>query len=151
VQAVAAKPGLSLADDPVVSAVAGCLGNPLAAALISRFPGTSQYGEAPLPKGITEYGMAVTGSAQAVPTETLCVATDSAASATTLAAVIKKAFTAGVIENNNQTWSDRLKNPEVTVVGGPAHLVRLTAQPNPIPVAGVLFGSNIETLLVARH
>jgi hypothetical protein len=78
------------------------------------------------------------------------VATDSAAAATTLAAVIKKAFTAGVIENNDQTWSDRLKNPVVTVVGGHAHLVRLTAQPNPLPVAGVLFGANLNTLLLAR-
>jgi hypothetical protein len=45
------------------------------------------------------------------------------------AVTIRTAFASGKIELNGQRSSDILKQPQVTVIGGPAHLVRLTAHP----------------------
>lgn len=114
-----AKP---LSDDATVGALADCLGSPLAAEMI-KDPKLAQSGVA----SAVAFGVVGTGAADL--REEICATAPDDAGARALAAAFTKAVGSGFDHRTNQPWSALLSDPQPAVLGGPAHVVRLTAKP----------------------
>lgn len=124
-----AKP---LSEDATVGGLAGCLGSPLAALMV-----TDQTLIQSAAVSAIAFGVTGTGTADA--REEICVAAPNAAKAQNLAAEFTKAVGSGFDLRTNEPWSAQLTDPQTAVLGGPAHVVRLTAKPVDGPRVKLVF------------
>jgi hypothetical protein len=124
--------GATLASDPGISALAGCLGNVVAAAMYGG-PDTSVTA-APTEVAV---GVSQPSSATATPHAVVCVSWPSQAAANTYAANLRKVLSAGLSPELNERWSVILPHATVTSVGGDTHVVEWQADP-----------SNAETVFI---
>ncbi|GAA1952489.1 hypothetical protein GCM10009738_27530 [Kitasatospora viridis] len=115
-QALAGGP--TLADDAAVGPVAGCLVDTVAAQ-IGQDP---KVGRQPL-------GVGVRAPVPTDATEVICLPTASDAAAQAAAAAWPGRVASARSTVWAEPWSALLTAPQATVVGGPDHLVRLTARP----------------------
>lgn len=126
--------GSTLGSDQTVTAVASCLGNPLAAVLTDQPSGPSG------PR--REIGLGVTGTSTTDATEELCVATGSGDEATALKTRLQTALASGTSQRQNERWSELL--PAASVDVQPGNVVRLTAHPSPDSPATTLFQARVN-------
>lgn len=107
-------PGPALADDPQVAALRDCLGQGLAVVMLHRPERGSAYavGAAPAPDD----------PAGAV--STVCATHETPAAATDRAAAVRADAAPGAAA----PWGGALVDPQVTELGGPANVVRLTGR-----------------------
>ncbi|MFE9424687.1 hypothetical protein ACFYNO_17145 [Kitasatospora sp. NPDC006697] len=110
-----ATSGPALADDRLIGGLASCLGDTARAAQIGQDP---TVGAAPFGLGISQAGG-----------EVVCLSAPSADAAQAMATAWPQRAATANSAKTDQPWSTRLADPAATVVGGPAHLVRLTARP----------------------
>lgn len=119
--------GATLADDSDVSALAGCLGNVVTAAM---------YGgpDLPVTAAPTEVAVGISqpASATATPHAVVCASWPSAAAAGTYASNLRKALAAGLSPQLNEPFSAILPHATVTSVGGDAHVVEWQADPSSV-------------------
>jgi len=115
--------GATLAWDPIIGAVAGCLGDVVAATIVTTFP--------PNPGGITPSGVAVgirrPGTKTDTPHAAVCAAFPDDATANRYAGKVRDQLAHGVSARTASPYSSMLTHPAVTVVGGGEHLVSLQA------------------------
>ena len=113
--------GTTLADDALTSSLAGCLGDVVAAYLAS--------GSTVASSDLTELavGVARPADSSATPRAIVCTAWSAAGAASKYEAAARTALKSGISAASNKPYSSYLKNPEVTTVGGPQHLVRWQA------------------------
>ncbi|CAG7628739.1 conserved hypothetical protein [Actinacidiphila bryophytorum] len=116
--------GHTLGDDAAFSAVAECLDHPLAAELTDN--GT---GDVKAAAGGTVLGVGTRGTSATSLTNELCRTNPSASAADALAAQLRTRLASGRSRAADEPWSQLLTGTEVTVEGGPEHLVRLTGRP----------------------
>jgi hypothetical protein len=114
--------GQTLAQDPLISALANCLGDVVAADITAKYP----FGA--LPPTAVAVGVGRPSSNTAVPHGVLCVAWPSSAAASQYAAALRKALSTGVSARTNQQWSTMLHDASVTAIGGSQNVVQLRAQ-----------------------
>ena len=126
---VGTSSGSTLGSDQTVTAVASCLGDPLAAVLTDQPAGPSGPNR--------EIGIGVTGTSTTDATEELCVATGSGDEATAMKTRLQTALTSGKSQRQNEKWSNLLTNAGVDLQ--PGNVVRLTAHPAPDGPATTLF------------
>ncbi|MBS2535016.1 hypothetical protein KGQ20_19795 [Catenulispora sp. NF23] len=113
----------ALSADKLDSALAGCLGDPTAAVLENAVMiGSPGY------SGLAA-GDRVTSATDA--TDVLCVAAPDDTTAQKYATTMTSTIQTGTQPKTGLPWSRFLTAPSATVVGGPEHLVRLTAKPDP--------------------
>jgi hypothetical protein len=113
--------GSTLASDPLISALAGCLGDVVAAQVqVGGPPG----GRSPL---AVAAGVAAPASNTATPHAVVCVAWSSPAAAAQYAADAKKALSSGMSIATNQPYSDYLQHGSVTSIGGSQNIVQWQA------------------------
>jgi hypothetical protein len=112
----------SLADDPMIGSLADCLGSPLAVMLLT---GQKQIQSS----AVTGIAFGITGTGTADLQEEICVAAPDAAGAQTLAAGFTKAVGSGFDYRLAQPFSAMFSAPQTKVIGGSAHVVRLSAKP----------------------
>jgi hypothetical protein len=131
-------PGRSLADDQATAALAGCLGDVVVANLTTRYGSRTTQQPAGVPHGVqldklTEVavGVRVPKSASDTPRAVVCTAWADRAAADGYAGAVPgvladgKSLTAGV------PYAQLLTHPQITKVGGDAHVVKWTAdEPN---------------------
>jgi hypothetical protein len=122
--------GPTLAGDPVISALAGCLGNVVAAAMYSGQGASITAAPTEVAVGIGQ-----PASATATPHAVVCVSWPSRAAADTYASNVRKALSTGLSPEYNERFSAILPHATVTSVGGDAHVVEWQADP-----------SNVETV-----
>ena len=122
--------GTTLAADAGINALAGCLGNVVAAAM---FGGP----DALITAAPTEVAVGISqpASATATPRAVVCVSWPSQAAADTYASNVRKALSAGLSPQLNERFAAILAHATVTSVGGDAHVVEWQADP-----------SNVETV-----
>ncbi len=122
--------GTTLADDPDISALAGCLGNVVAATM---FSGSSAF----ITADPTEVAVGIRqpASATARPHAVVCVSWPSQALADTYEANVRKALSTGLSPQLDERFSAVLPHVTVTSVGGNEHVVEWQADP-----------SNVETV-----
>jgi hypothetical protein len=117
--------GTTLADDPGIKALAGCLGNVVAAAM---------YGgrQASITAAPTEVAVGISqpASATATPHAVVCVSWPSRAAAGRYASNVRKALSTGLSLHLNARFSAILPHAAVTSVGGDAHVVEWQAGPS---------------------
>lgn len=116
--------GPTLADDADIEALAGCLGNVVAATFFGG-PG-SGITAAPTE---TAAGISQPASATATPHAVVCVSWPTQAAADTYAANVRKALATGLSPALNERFSAILPHATVTDVGGDAHVVEWQADP----------------------
>ncbi|MBS2537601.1 hypothetical protein KGQ20_33105 [Catenulispora sp. NF23] len=109
-----------LSGDNVVSSLADCLGSPLGAMVLTD-PKTIGNSAA------TGVAFGVTATSASDAREEICVAASAAAGAQTIATAFTKAVTTGTDLVQNNPWSKELTDPRTDVLGGSAHVVRLSA------------------------
>ena len=116
--------GTTLAGDPGVKALADCLGNVVSAIMFSGriIAVTSDPTELAL-------GISQPASASATPHMVACVSWPTQQAADAYAANVKKALTTGSSPSLQTPYSKLLQHPQVTSVGGPAHVVEWQATP----------------------
>jgi hypothetical protein len=117
--------GRTLADDPDINALAGCLGN-VAAAVMYGGPQTV------ITAASTEVAVGISqpASATATPHAVVCVSWPSQAAADTYASNVRKALSTGLSPQLNERFSAILPHATVTSVGGDAHVVEWQAGPS---------------------
>ena len=115
--------GTTLAGDSGISALAGCLGNAVAAAMFGG-PDISSVTAAPAEVAV---GISQPASASATPHAVVCVSWPSQAAAGTYAANVRKALATGLSPLLNERFSAVLPHATVTSVGGDAHVVEWQA------------------------
>jgi hypothetical protein len=115
----------TLADDSDVSALAGCLGNVVAAAMYG--PPDISVTAAPTEVAV---GISQPASATATPHAVVCVSWPSAAAADRYASNLRKALSTGLSPQVNEPFSVILPHATVTSVGGNAHVVEWQADPS---------------------
>lgn len=120
-----------LADNSALAAVADCLGDPVEATVVGKLPTPSGQ----LPVGIGALAPLASGG-----TDILCVATTSAAQASQVASHLRTSLGGG---EPRGTWGVALASSTVTVPGGPANLVKVTAR----PAKGVAPGAAFQGIL----
>jgi hypothetical protein len=113
--------GSTLAGDPLVAALASCLGDVVAAQVQV---GGDLGGRNPVAVAV---GVAAPASNAATPHAVACVAWPSQAGATQYAADARKALSSGSSLATNQPFSAVLANPSVTSIGGSQHIVQWQA------------------------
>ncbi|WP_194924452.1 hypothetical protein [Catenulispora pinisilvae] len=109
-----------LSSDNVLSSLADCLGSPLGAMVLTD-PKTIGNSAA------TAIAFGVTATNASDAQEEICVAASDAAGAKTIATAFTKAVTTGTDLVQNNPWSKELTAPQTDVLGGSAHVVRLSA------------------------
>lgn len=113
--------GSTLAGDPAVSALAQCLGNVVAAEIVTGgYPGGRQ------PGGVAA-GISQPASSTATPRAVICASWPSQAAAAGYAAALRQALPGGTSLARNVPYAKFLIRPAVTTVGGTHHLVRWQA------------------------
>jgi len=110
--------GPTLAGDPLISALAACLGNVVAAQV--QAGGDLGGGRNPVAVAV---GVAAPASNAATPHAVACVAWSSQADAAQYAAGARKALSSGVSVATNQRFSALLSHPSVASIGGSQHIV----------------------------
>ncbi|HVV19630.1 MAG TPA: hypothetical protein VHF06_09360 [Pseudonocardiaceae bacterium] len=109
--------GPTLATDPLIGAVANCLGDVVAAEIMAPYPGNHQVTVlatgVPRPKSNTDTPHAV-----------VCTGWSSADAAGKYATLARQQLTTGTSVVTDEKYDTLLHNPSVTTVGGAAHLVR---------------------------
>jgi hypothetical protein len=118
---IGSPPGSTLAGDPLVSALADCLGDVVAAQV---FVGGDLGGRNPVAVAV---GVRTPASDAATPRAIACVAWQSQAGAAQYATDARKALSSGLSLATNQPYSAQLAHPSVTNVGGSQHLVQWEA------------------------
>lgn len=118
----------TLGSDDTVTAVADCLGDPLAAILTDQ----------PSAKSTThrEIGIGVSGTSSADAAEQLCVATGSSDAAAAMKTRLQNELMSGRSQRTGSPWSDLLTGVSVEVLAG--NVVRATAHPPQGRSAGTL-------------
>jgi len=112
--------GATLASDPIIGALAQCLGNVVAADL---FSGGYLGGQNPAGLGV---GISQPASNSATPHAVVCVSWSTQAAATTYAADVRRALSSvDLVED--EPYSDFLTHATVTTVGGSQHVVEWQA------------------------
>jgi hypothetical protein len=106
-------PGPTLADDPAYAAIGDCL-RTARAAMIVRNPATGR---------LVGYGASATTAADEA--ELICIPSASQAAAQALAAKWPAAVASA--SDGQEAWASLLSSPTATVLGGNAHVVRLSA------------------------
>lgn len=123
-----ADPGTNpLSADPTTAGLASCLGQAKAAMI------------APTSEGSTPVGIGVLATSAQDVTEETCVPTSSAVAASALAAGWATRIGTGISVKSDEPWSALFADPQSTVIGGPANVVRLTVHPGPSGKPGSLF------------
>jgi hypothetical protein len=112
----------TLAQDPLISALASCLGDVVAAGIFSPFP------EAALKPAAVAVGVSRPGSNAAVPHAVACIAWPSAAAASRYAVDLRKALASGYSLGSNRRWSAILRHASAITIDGSVHLVEWQAQ-----------------------
>lgn len=107
-----------LADNEAVGGIADCLGQVKAA----------QIGF-DVKIATTPLGVGVTGSSGADATEVVCMTTTSRDAAEAIASAWPGRVKSTTSALSAEPWSNLLAQPRAEVVGGPSHVVRLTARP----------------------
>ena len=115
--------GTTLAGDSGINALAGCLGNVVAAAMFGG-QDVSSITAAPTEVAV---GISQPASATATPRAVVCVSWPSQAAAGTYAANVRKALTTGVSPLLNEPFSAVFPHATVTSPGGGAHVVEWQA------------------------
>ena len=139
--------GKTLAGFAPYQAVASCLHDPLGGYLAHAVPALhsvqdpSQRSSATPTAGITAVGVGVGGARGSTPQERLCVAADTAAHATTIAAAITKALASGSSTVSNTRWSTMFTDTSVERTGT---TVTMTAHPGQQGSSGVLLASYLR-------
>ena len=113
--------GPTLASDPLVSAVAACLGDVVAAQINVGTPSG-----ATVPDAIA-VGVRTPASNTATPQAVTCTAWPTQAAATRYASAVRTALASGTSAETKQPYSALLKNPTVTSLGGSQHVVQWQA------------------------
>ena len=116
-----APSGSTLASDPLISALANCLGDVVAAQIQV---GGALGGDGPAAVAI---GVRTPASNTATPHAVACVAWSSQAAAASYAADARKALTHGRSLATDQPYAALLANPSVTTIGGGKHIVQWQA------------------------
>lgn len=114
--------GQTLAQDPVISALASCLGNVAAAGFFSGYQGPV------LRPAEVAVGVTTPASKTAVPHAVVCAAWATSSGASQYAANVTTALSSGVSPTLNEQWSKVVRQPSVTSVGGGQHVVRWQAE-----------------------
>jgi hypothetical protein len=114
--------GSTLASDPLISALASCLGDVVAAQI---GVGNSDFGGRH-PAAVA-VGVRKPASDSAKPRAVACVAWSSQAKAAKYTTDARKALTSGVSLATNQPYSKLLSQPSVTDIGGSQHVVQWQA------------------------
>jgi hypothetical protein len=110
--------GQTLAQDPVISALASCLGN-VAAAYI----GTYQISGLQTTPTEVAVGVLSPASNSSVPQAVGCAAWPSAAQASLYQRNLSEALSSGISYTLNERWSNLLTHASVSNVGGPEHVI----------------------------
>lgn len=113
--------GSTLASNPVIKALASCLGDVVAAQI---GVGGDLGGAHPVAVAI---GIRTPSSNSATPRAVACVAWSSQAGATQYTAQARKALSSGLSVATNQPFSALLSHPSVTDIGGSQHVVEWQA------------------------
>ena len=122
---VGSPAGTTLAGDPGIRALADCLGNVVAAMMFSG-------ADAHITAAPTEValGLGEPATANATPQLVACVSWPTQQAADAYAATVKRALATGTsIANFPERYSALLRDPKVTSVGGPAHVIEWQATP----------------------
>jgi hypothetical protein len=114
--------GQTLAQDPLIGALANCLGDVVAADITAKYPFGAQ------PPTAVAVGVSRPASNSAVPHGVVCVAWPSSASASQYSAALRKALSSGYSVRSRQRWSAILHKASVTTIGGSQNVVQLQAQ-----------------------
>lgn len=123
-----APSGPTLAGDPVVKALADCLGNVAAATMVSG-QGKRIAGAPTAPTEMAT-GISSPASPGAAPQMVMCVSWPTQRAADAYLAKVKKALATGrSITNYPEPYSAMLWHSKVTSVGGAAHIVEWQADP----------------------
>ncbi|MFF7981764.1 hypothetical protein ACFZDK_21980 [Streptomyces sp. NPDC007901] len=107
-----------LADNEAVGRIADCLGE-VEAARIGLDPATAE----------TPLGIGVLGSSGGDATEAVCMTTASRDAAEAIASAWPGRVRSTTSRLSDEPWSKLLTQPRAKVIGGPSHVVRLTARP----------------------
>lgn len=118
---VGSPSGQTLASDPLVGALAGCLGDVVAAEILS---GEYLGGKNPAAVAI---GVRMPASGAATPRAVVCVSWSSDAEANRYATSLRKDLASGFDYFVNKPFPDLLPDSSVTVVGGSQHVVEWQA------------------------
>jgi hypothetical protein len=111
-----------LSGDAVTNSLAGCLGSPLVALVITDPKQINNSGISAIAFGVT-----ATGTSDI--REEICAAAPDAAGAQAFAAGFTKAVTSGKDFATDQPWANLLSDPQTKVIGGGQHVVQLSAKP----------------------
>lgn len=114
--------GTTLAQDPLISAVANCLGNVVAAEITGKYSGPAQKPAA------VAVGISSPSSSTAAPHVVACVAWPSSAAASKYAANLRKVLSSGFSPELDERWSAVLSHASVTSIGGSQNVVEWQAQ-----------------------
>jgi hypothetical protein len=115
-------PGKTLAQNPLISALANCLGHVVAAGIFSNYTGPPQKPAA------VAVGVTSPASNASVPHAVACVAWPSSGAASRYAANLRKALSGGSSLTLNERWSALLSHASVTSIGGSQNVVEWQAQ-----------------------
>jgi hypothetical protein len=113
--------GSTLASDPLISALAGCLGDVVAAQVQV---GGQLGGRKPAAVAL---GVRTPASNAATPHAVVCVAWSSQSGATQYTADARKALSSGTSSATNQPYADLLSHGSVTSIGGSQNVVQWQA------------------------
>lgn len=140
----------TLARDQDFRGVAECLGKPLAATFSNvRIEPASDVREA---AGFVA-GAGVVGTSPTKLTQTACRTASSTDEAEQVAAALRKELAHGSTRLSRLPWKTMLSDVQVKVVGGPAHVVRVTgtSEKSPQLVLEMLRGGDLSDLLDTSH
>jgi hypothetical protein len=124
---IGTPPGSTLASNPVIKALASCLGDVVAAQI---GVGGNLGGGHPVAVAV---GIRTPSSNSATPRAITCVAWSSQAGATKYTADARKALSGGLSVATNQPFSALLSHPSVTDLGGSQHVVQWQADTSSRP------------------
>ena len=117
-----APSGTTLAQDPLVSALATCLGNVAAAEIVSGYPGPA------VKPAELAVGVSTPASNSAAPHVVACAAWSSPGAASGYAANLRRALSSGSSVSAGERWSALLRHASVTSIGGRQNVVGWQAQ-----------------------
>jgi len=138
--------GKTLARDEEFRAVAECLGRPLAATLTDRR--MEMGGASPAPGEFTTGAGVLGGSAMEL-TQVACRTASSKDEAERIADELRDELAHGKTRLSNLPWHELISGTEVTLVGGPAHVVKLTgvSEKSPQVVLEMLRSGDLSDLM----
>jgi hypothetical protein len=137
-----APAGPTLAQNPQISALANCLGDVVAAAILAV------YNTGAAVKPAVAVGVSRPASNAAVPHAVACVAWPSSDAASRYAANLRQALASGKSLASNQPWSAIVRRASVTIVGGGQNVVEWQAQTprSPLIVFQMIFNKDLPAL-----